>query len=661
MKKTWIFIFLPLVVLFIFQQTVLSVNSIQPPAENIIEDESGKDLNCNINIYDQYPNRLQNCCIRRTPHSEECNACLTYPVPTVCFPWITLTPGALNATLMEASISPIQDAVLTPLPHISPGQNEPSTLGSNLPLAITMSSLDMDDSSSPQMNIPPPRVSITKAAGASGVIVVNTTFADQEQANQLASDAANSADQANADKIKADAIASQALADKKEAEKVAAQAVADKNTAEATAAKAAVERAAAAQILADKRAAAATTAKALAEKAAVDAAAKKLYIEKLLATQAAIKKASEEKILNEALAKAALAKKIAMDNIAAKKAYEEKIAAEKASKKAALKAAASAADAAAKKAYTQEVLNDATKKLAADKAAEEAAAIAAQQQLDAAKAAAEADLANKASQKAIATSQANIDTSGSNAYLVNTVLPESLIAEKEKKGNKTTALLNISALNDIKITANKSNASTPTDKPLLPQEQVLLANNQAQKEGGILVTLEQKEGDAYVTRQDELTVKRGNQSFTISNQLNSNETQISATPINTPPLLSQLEINANNVIAKSDMGLSVDPLDGVLTIQSPMGPKKVSIMPDEALGIATELKALQISKSSKPALLIANENSSLIYRISGEKVEKLFGQFPIPIQKQISISVDTGSIVKVEMSAFYRFVSFFTF
>ncbi|MCX6732805.1 MAG: hypothetical protein NTV98_04675 [Candidatus Roizmanbacteria bacterium] len=242
-------------------------------------------------------------------------------------------------------------------------------------------------------------------------------------------------------------------------------------------------------------------------------------------------------------------------------------------------------------------------------------------------------------------------------------IPNSLGSQTNDTTQQTSYTLNTQVLKDIKVAINKI-ARTPTEKPLLPQEQKLLANNAASSSyGGIVVSLEQKTGSQFVTQQDELTVKRGNQFFSISNQTAPVQTVSSQNSSNSKNDLTteQLEINANNVIARSSMGLSIDPLSGVLTVDTPTGPKKVSIMPDEALGIVIELKALNAKGVVEPNILLVSEKGSLIYRISGEKVEKFLGFFPMSIRKQILVSADTGSVIKVELSLLSQILSFFTF
>lgn len=248
-------------------------------------------------------------------------------------------------------------------------------------------------------------------------------------------------------------------------------------------------------------------------------------------------------------------------------------------------------------------------------------------------------------------------------------IPSSLTSQKSTTSTKTSYTLNTGQLESIKITANAVSV-IPTDKPFVPEEQRLLANNTPSVEltSGITVALQQKTGSEYVTQQDELTVKRGNQFFSISNQgtttqkIDSQPTSVQQNKSsNADSSSKQLEINANNVIAFSNMGLSIDPLSGILTVDTPNGPQKVSIMPDEALGIVVELKALNANGVVEPTIRLVSEGGALIYRISGEKVEKFLGFFPLSIQKQILVSADTGSIVKVELSLIAQILSFFTF
>lgn len=245
------------------------------------------------------------------------------------------------------------------------------------------------------------------------------------------------------------------------------------------------------------------------------------------------------------------------------------------------------------------------------------------------------------------------------------IIPQSLASQTHSIG-RTSFTLNTATISEIRIVPNIITKTTSdNEKPFLPQEQKLLAQNVAGAGGGIMVTLQQKTGSQFITRQDELTVKRGNQFFSISNQTETPSTQASQKNTNNSTNSTQipaekLEINANNVVAQSSMALSVDPLSGILIVETPSGPQKVSIMPDEALGIVLELKALN-NGVPEPSILLVSESGKLMYRIAGTKMEKFLGLLPIAVQKQILVSADTGSIIKIELSLISRILSFFTF
>jgi len=244
------------------------------------------------------------------------------------------------------------------------------------------------------------------------------------------------------------------------------------------------------------------------------------------------------------------------------------------------------------------------------------------------------------------------------------IIPESLASQQQNVGGGTSYQVDTSKITNISVAPGIVSKS----KPILSQEQRLLANNEtAPVSSGIMVGLQQKTGSQFVTQQDELTVKRGNQFFSITNQTASapfaakiQANKVAANSTKTVEAAPQLEINANNVVAYSSMGLSIDPLSGVLTVETPTGPQKVSIMPDEALGIIIELKALSTG-GAEPSILLVSEKGKLIYRITGEKVEKFLGLLPISIQKQVLVSADTGSIITIELSLLSRIMSFFTF
>ncbi|MFH0773349.1 MAG: hypothetical protein V1922_03490 [bacterium] len=483
MKKTWVVTLIALGVVFIVQQTVLSQQS-----TSHVFLAQGSTIYCDISNYYQHPSRLRTCCISPVPPDKMCDACMTFPVPTVCFPWITLTPGALDATLKGLPTS-------TPTPTNTPTTiPSPTPTGGGERIIISLSSFEPT----------PTQSSRPRGAAAASVVGNSPTTPPPGNVGWVINNVAPIIFSSTATPIPT-----------------------------------------------------------------------KYYYPTYTPIPTSRTTNSGSQVLLPS-----------PTNVP-----------------------------------SQVIPNIPTPQYI----------------------------------------HASIPTP------TIPFIPNSLTAQKAAKENKTTYTLDTKALTEIKIVPNAYAAKNmPTERPLLPQEQRLLAKNETPAAGGILVTLEQKMGNAFVTRQDELTVKRGDQFFTISNQPSSSTTQEEQkaqqnvnSQSNTS--LPSLEINANNVIALSNMGLSVDPLSGILTVQTPNGPQRVSIMPDEALGIVIELKALNAKGKIEPSILLVSENGALIYRISGEKVEKFLGLFPFPIKKQILVSADTGSVVKVELSLLSRILSYFTF
>lgn len=243
------------------------------------------------------------------------------------------------------------------------------------------------------------------------------------------------------------------------------------------------------------------------------------------------------------------------------------------------------------------------------------------------------------------------------------------IATKTVTEKKEIYILNTQALSQIKVVPNPDPVIIPTEKPLLAKQQKTLVNEELKQGGGILVALQEKSGAQFVSSQDEITVKRGNQFFSISNQSsaqnnsqNANSPQNQSNKSSTQQTSStpKLEINANNVIARSDMALSIDPLSGILTVDTPNGPQKVTIMPDEALGIVQELRALH-TEVQDPTINLVTDKGILVYTVKGEKLEKFFGLLPVSIQKELVLSADTGGIIRVNLPIVSRLLSFFTF
>jgi hypothetical protein len=150
---------------------------------------------------------------------------------------------------------------------------------------------------------------------------------------------------------------------------------------------------------------------------------------------------------------------------------------------------------------------------------------------------------------------------------------------------------------------------------------------------------------SFGIQQEEIVVQKGKQVVTISAERN--ET-------------GQLSITQNNTTALTSMDMTINPLTNILTIETPYGPKRVSIMPDEALAIIQQLKITDPGRIPDEVRILVR-NNQLEYKISASKLQKLLWLIPIVIPQEVYVSADSGGLMAVQKSPLYSFISLFAF
>jgi hypothetical protein len=159
------------------------------------------------------------------------------------------------------------------------------------------------------------------------------------------------------------------------------------------------------------------------------------------------------------------------------------------------------------------------------------------------------------------------------------------------------------------------------------------------------ITIQAKKGLDIAINQQEFVIQKGVHTVTIS----ANERRSGT-----------LLIEKNDTHARITMPVSIDPTTNILTVDTPQGPMKVSIMPDDALAIIRQLKV--IDKNKAPSDIVLESNSgSLQYKVIANKEEKLLGMLPLSVPREVYVSADTGSLMKIKQSALWNFVTLFTF
>jgi hypothetical protein len=128
------------------------------------------------------------------------------------------------------------------------------------------------------------------------------------------------------------------------------------------------------------------------------------------------------------------------------------------------------------------------------------------------------------------------------------------------------------------------------------------------------ITINTKTKGGFAIAQEEFVIVKGNRSVSIY----ANEKK-----------KGTLALSQNNTKARIEMGLSIDPNTNILTVNTPWGPMKVSIMPDDALGIIRQLKVIEKNKPPQDIALITEEGQ-LQYEVRPKKRRSCLAWFPCP-------------------------------
>lgn len=118
-------------------------------------------------------------------------------------------------------------------------------------------------------------------------------------------------------------------------------------------------------------------------------------------------------------------------------------------------------------------------------------------------------------------------------------------------------------------------------------------------------------------------------------------------------------IKRGRVMARTDFPLSVDVGTNQLIVTTPNGQKTVAILPDKAVEnlIAVGLITTFDGSSASPSagfntragdVDLVMRKDVLVYRIKGEKVQKIFGFIPVNTSRTVFVSAQTNNVVAQE-------------
>ena len=121
-----------------------------------------------------------------------------------------------------------------------------------------------------------------------------------------------------------------------------------------------------------------------------------------------------------------------------------------------------------------------------------------------------------------------------------------------------------------------------------------------------------------------------------------------------------IELERNDVRIHTKLPITINA-NNELVVTRPDGTQKiVAVMPDQALAKLKEQHIFPIEDSSDLPEL-EEEDGQSVYKIDGDKQEKILGIFKISYKTKAVISAETGEIVRTELSNLDRFFSLFSF
>lgn len=192
-------------------------------------------------------------------------------------------------------------------------------------------------------------------------------------------------------------------------------------------------------------------------------------------------------------------------------------------------------------------------------------------------------------------------------------------------------------------------------------EQKLTGNERAQQ--SMLEKIQRIQNDAKEEGRD-LTLQERNQIQTMEQQAQKMEYKVLQDDTKQEEVRVQLknnvqvrsldgkfEIEDGEVRAQTSFPLRIDAQSGVMTVVTPAGEREVSVLPQQAVTNLMERGILsRVETNREESVTLRADGQGATYRILGSKSKRLFGLFPIDIQKEIDVSLETGEVVSTQVS-----------
>ncbi len=151
-----------------------------------------------------------------------------------------------------------------------------------------------------------------------------------------------------------------------------------------------------------------------------------------------------------------------------------------------------------------------------------------------------------------------------------------------------------------------------------------------------------KEGEDARLRQNKFTIQKGDKNIELS-------------PVTNDP--KKLEMRRDQFKAKLPYTVKIDPVSQEIRVESPAGDLPIRVMPEEAREKLDERVRLKLDDIAPDTPQVID--GKLAYAYEGTVSKKLFGFFPVKLNKKVIVSAEDGAVTEEKQtSLFGRFLDY---
>lgn len=123
----------------------------------------------------------------------------------------------------------------------------------------------------------------------------------------------------------------------------------------------------------------------------------------------------------------------------------------------------------------------------------------------------------------------------------------------------------------------------------------------------------------------------------------------------------QFLLQKGDVKAITSFPISVDLATNTLFITTPNGQKAVTILPEKAMQNLLAAHIINVATSAGQLIALDEKNGIPVYEVKGVSSQRLFGLIPIGINKEITVSAETGNALSIRESLGQRILDAISF